>query len=159
VSGKTPAPQSTKDKTSYRAPKEGSDKEERQPFTFRTRTSTTSTNPYQRVGRSTVSPFSRPSSRPGTGTSGTSSFHSFENQDEPEQPEPEPTDETTFHYELEPEPETETQLPIQEPEPEPINNMAPGGTATTAAMNVDHGPRKELSQETRTIRWKLTKGR
>jgi hypothetical protein len=122
-------------------PKKGSDEEEQQPFTFRTRTTTTSTNLYQRIGRSTTSPFSRPSLRPGTGTSGSASFHSIENQDEPE-----PTDETTFHYELEPEPETETQLPIREPEPEPeqpepIINMAPQpptGGMTTTAMNIDH---------------------
>jgi hypothetical protein len=118
------------------------------------------TNPYQRVGRSTVTPFSRPPSRPGTGTSGSASFQSFGEQDEPE-PEPEPeqpeptdeTDETTSRYRLDP--ETLTWLSIEEPkqpktepepEPEPTTNMAPGGSTTNPPMDVDHEGKSYLKK-------------
>jgi hypothetical protein len=78
--------------------------------------------------------------RPGTGTSGSASFQSFEEQTEPE---PEPT---TFHYE--PEPEEETQLlytepePEPEPEPKPITNMAEQGDK----MEVDHEGKSYLKK-------------
>jgi hypothetical protein len=90
---------------------------------------------------------SRPPSRPGTGTSESASFQSFEEQDEPEQPEP--TDEITSQYKLDP--ETRTWLPIQEPErPKPITDMAPqpptGGSTTTTVMNIDHEGKSYLKK-------------
>ena len=85
-------------------------------MTTPTLASTSTSNPYSRVGRNPRNPtplqtsvFSRPPSQagPGTGTSGSASFHSFEQELESESG---PTDEITLRYE--PEPDTETQLPI-----------------------------------------------
>ena len=105
-----------------------------------------------------MNPFSRPPSRPGTGT-GTSepaSFHSIDNRSESE-PEPIDINETTVPYEIEL--ETETQLPDPEPkfdlepepeseseiEPEPTIAMA-NTTMAPPAMEVDHEGKSYLKK-------------
>ena len=102
-------------------------------------------NLYSRVGR-TTNPFSRPPSRPGTGTSESASFHTVDNQDEPQ---PKPIDiKMTAPYKIEP--ETETQLPNpepeseSEPEPELITIMTTPPVQT--AMNVDHEGKSYLKK-------------
>ena len=89
-----------------------------------------------------MNPFSRPPSRPGTGTgtSESASFHSIDNQDEPEL-EPIDINETTVPYEIEP--ETETQLP--DLEPEPTTAMA-NTTTALPAMEVDHKGKSYLKK-------------
>ena len=116
-------------------------------MTTLTLASTSTLNPYSRIGRNPRNPtplqtsvFSRPLSQAGlgTGTSGSASFHSFEQESESESG---PTDKTTLHYK--PEPNTETQLPIQElePEPEPVTIMAPGDK-----MDIDHEGKSYLKK-------------
>ena len=103
-----------------------------------------------------MNPFSRPPSRPGTGTTESASFHSIDNQDEPE-PESIDIDETTVPYEIEL--ETKTQLPDPEPkfdlEPEPKSESEPEPELTTAmanttaappAMDVDHEGKSYLKK-------------
>ena len=134
---------------SFRLPEEESDEEERQPYSYwnsrQPATPTLSTpNPYQQVGR-TTNPFSRPPSRPGTGTTESASFHSLE---------PEPEHE---HEPVDIEPETETQLPDPEPEfdlePEPESESEPEPEPTTVmateqppAMEVDHEGKNYLKK-------------
>ena len=103
---------------------------------------------YQQVGRTSANPFSRPSSRPGTGTTESASFHSLE-------PKPKPKHELIEPYDIEP--ETETQLPDpetefdlepepeseSEPEPEPTTVMA---TEQPPAMEVDHEGKSYLKK-------------
>ena len=85
---------------SFRVNNDESSDDERTPFRYwNTRqlttvpTLTSTSNPYSRVGRNPRNPtplqtsvFSRPPSRagPGTGTSGSASFHSFEQESESE---------------------------------------------------------------------------
>ena len=94
-----------------------------------------------------TNPFSRPPSRPGTGTSESASFHSIDNQNEPE---PEPIDvETTAPYKIEP--ETETQLPDPEPksesEPEPeLTTTMADTTPQPPAMDMDHEGKSYLKK-------------
>ena len=124
---------------------ESSDDEWTSPFRYWNTRQPLTSNPYSRIGRNPrnltplqTSVFSRPPSRagPGTGTSGSSSFHSFEQEPELESG---PTDEATLRYK--PEPNTETQLPIQETEPKPITTMAPGDK-----MDVDHKGKSYLKK-------------
>jgi len=136
VSGKTPAPRPTKDKTSFRVPDSDSDEEDRQLFSYWNNRPTTFT-PNPRVGRNPQSSFSRPPSRQGETTSGSASFHSIEDE----------TNEPTFLCEVEPESETETRH--YEPEPEPITDMVgPGGPANTQnpGMEIDHEGKSYLKK-------------
>jgi len=143
VSGKTPAPRPTKDKTSFWVPESDSDKEDQQPFSYWNNRPMTFT-PNPQVGRNPWSLFSRPPSRQEGTTSGSASFHSIENQDEFE-----PTNEPTFLREVESEPETEIQH--YEPESEPITDMVgPGGPTNpqnpNPAMDVDHEGKSYLKK-------------
>jgi len=135
VSGKTPAPRPTKDKTSFRVPESDSDEEDRQPFSYWNNRPMTFT-PNLRVGRNPRSLFSRPPSRQGDTTSGSASFHSIENEPEP-----------TFPCE-ESEPETEIRHYEPEPKPEPTTNMVqPGLTGTqNQGMEIDHEGKSYLKK-------------
>ena len=140
---------------SFRLPAEESDEEERQPYSYwNSRQPATPTLvtpiPYQRVGRTSTNPFSRPPLRPGTGTTESASFHSLEPEPEHEPVDIEPYDikpetETQLpnpepEFDLEPEPESES-----EPEPEPTTTMA-GTTAAPPAMDVDHEGKSYLKK-------------
>jgi len=128
VSGKTPAPRPTKDKTSFRVPESDSDEEDRQPFSYWNNRPTTFT-PNPRVGRNPRSLFLRPPSRQGETTSGSASFHSIENQDELDS-----TDKLTFQSETE---------PIDEPTTDMATQGPPG---PTGGMDIDHEGKSYLKK-------------